>query len=163
MAHFVPDGPRYNVREEDPPDNGPDMRYNVREEDPPDNGPEDPPDNSADRHLTLQNNDEKCTLTVEGYTVKAIFEPLLAAHRPKQRTWHHVSAFVSTFVSSLSNRNENDKWVVSIVHCLDPADPHVKWISDVFETHYITSYHMRQSLKTWVLERGFDFLLQDIR
>jgi hypothetical protein len=163
MANFVPDGPRYNRRNQNPPDNGPDTRYDVREEDPPDNGPEDPPDNSADGHLTIENNDEKCTLTVEGYTVKAIFEPLFAARRPTQRTWHHVSAFASTFVSSLSNRNGFDKLVVSIVHCLNPAEPHVKWISDVFETRFDTAYHMRQSLKTWVLERGFDFLLQDIR
>ena len=187
MDEFVPNrgGPRYHMREEAPPDNGPDnhpktwaQQLDGFSDEDPDYGPSDDEGNDLewrhskrDRPLTLKLHDEKCTLTAEGYAVKAIFEQeppvdaVFAVYRPTPRTWHPVSAFVSTHervLSSRSHRNEDDKWVVKIVYCLNTENPHVKWIRNVFETRYSDSDDMRESLRTWVLERGFDFLLEDI-
>jgi hypothetical protein len=187
MDEFVPNrgGPRYHISEEAPPDNGPDnhprtwtQQIDGFSDEDPDYGPSDDKEkplewrhSKRDKTLTLKNNYEKCTLTAEGYAVKAIFEQeppvdaVFAVYRPTPRTWHPVSAFVSTHervLSSRSHRNEDDKWVVKIVYCLNTENPHVKWIRNVFETRYSDSDDMRESLRTWVLERGFDFLLEDI-
>ncbi len=184
MDEFVPNrgGPRYDMREEAPPDNGPDnhpktwaQQLDGFSDEDPDYGPSDDEDkdpewrhSKRDRPVTLEDADKKCTLTAQGDGVMAKQWPGLAVngffavYSARETFWARVSAFVSTYVSSGERMNENDKWVVKVVHIEDKQKPHVKTISPVFETRYSDSYDMRESLKTWVLERGFDFLLEDV-
>ena len=180
MDEFVPNrgGPRYHMREEAPPDNGPDnhpktwaQQLDGFSDEDPDYGPSDDEDkdpewrhSKRDRPVTLEDADKKCTLTAQGDGVMAKQWPGLAVngffavYSARETFWARVSAFVSAYVSSGERTNENDKWVVKVVHCPKAQDPQLKSVDTVFTTDWGGSEEMRRKFQYWVVQRGFDLL-----
>jgi hypothetical protein len=112
--------------------------------------------------VTLENTKEWCTLTVtNGNTVR------LVAFKDKEEVFHykHVSAFVIATVSSGEHKhtNANDKWVVKVVFRKDTMPPKVKDVEIVFSTlmHDERRPAMQIEFCKWVLERGFDLLIEE--
>lgn len=83
---------------------------------------------------------------------------MLGVFNDRTKQWPRVSAFVSAYVSSGERTNENDKWVVKVVHCPKAQDPQLKSVDTVFTTDWGESEEMRHRFQYWVVQRGFDLL-----
>ena len=111
--------------------------------------------------MTLDDAAEKCTLTAEGDGVGAKLlwvGGMLGVFNHREKHWRSVSAFVSAYVSSGERTNENDKWVVKVVHCPEAQKPQLKSVETVFTTDWGGSEEMRRKFQYWVVQRGFDLL-----
>jgi hypothetical protein len=136
----------------------------------PEYGPSTDRDSSAVA-MTLEKAGELCTLTVcetlTGPGVRAQFEYLvLGRPRQSEHRWGRVSAFVSAYVSSDARTSENDRWVVKVVFCPRAEHPHVKQVELLFATLWSGTHErhstdeMRRTFHDWVLQKGFELLLE---
>jgi hypothetical protein len=112
--------------------------------------------------VVLEDADERCTLAVcETETGDGVKLTTGSGETYSQHCWPHVSAFVSAYVPSGNARNAgtDGDWVVKIVYRRYSDRPQVKSTEVVFRTRFGESLGLRRTFHDWVLERGFDLLL----